>query len=105
MLRFGPGTFGYDKVSWVHREVSLFEWTLESTLGFEPGTLIWTRRIGTCVGTRGVLTNTCHDGVLGLGTPVIGIGTWVRLSADSKDLEMTGDTATSTAACIVYVDM
>ncbi len=55
MPGFGPGTFGYGKVSQVHGEVSLFKWTLESVSGFEPGTLIWMRRIGTCVGTKGVL--------------------------------------------------
>ena len=35
---FGPGTFGYDKVSRVHSEVRPFEWTLKSALEFEPGT-------------------------------------------------------------------
>ncbi len=74
---FGPGTFGYVKVSRVHGKVSLFEWTLKSDWRIELRTLIRTRRIRTCVGTRGVLTNMCHDGVLGISTSVIGISTQI----------------------------
>ena len=51
---FGPGTFGYGEDSQVHGEVSPFEWTFVTAPGFEPGTLIRTRRIGTRVGTGGV---------------------------------------------------
>ena len=100
---FGPWTFGYGKVSQVHGKVSLFKWTLESAPGFEPGILIRTRNIGACVRTRGVLTDVCHDGVLGPGTPVTRIGTRVQLSADSEDSEMTEEAATSTAACTIYI--
>ena len=52
---FGPKTFGSGKVSPGHGKVSLFEWTLESNWGIEPRTLIWTKRIRTYVGMRGVL--------------------------------------------------
>ncbi len=31
-----------------------------------------------------------HDDILGLGTPVIGTGTQLQITADSKDVEITG---------------